>query len=251
MKNLFEIIMELEKSGEKAALAVIIASDGSTPRKVGTKMVVLPNGEIAGTIGGGMLEAQVIEDAKRSITENAPGRFSYPLDAAAGQCCGGKVEVFIDVIGNSVPLYIFGAGHVGCALAHILEGTPFAPHLIDERENVPSQVIPENAVLHRAGWKDFVDKNKVEGKYAAVMTHDHEHDLEIIDYLCQRKWKYLGLMGSTTKWGQFKVQLKKAGRSEEEIASVRCPIGNKKLGSSPQEIAISISSELLEIHHAL
>jgi xanthine dehydrogenase accessory factor len=83
------------------------------------------------------------------------------------------------------------------------------------------------------------------------MTHDHAVDLAIVDQLCRHQWKYLGLIGSAAKWEQFKTRLKQLSRTEEEISSVRCPMGSKKTGHSPQEIAISISSELLEIHHAL
>ncbi len=252
MKSVFETILELERSGRKAALAVIIAADGSTPRKVGTKMAILPNGEIHGTIGGGVLEARVIEDAKRSLAASIPGKFVYDLGVSAGQCCGGRVEVFIDVVGNSTPLYIFGAGHVGLSLARVLDGTPFTPHLIDDREEwIRSQTIPENAVLHLIPWQDFLDNDKTEGAYAVVMTHSHAVDLEIINRLCRRKWKYLGLIGSLSKWTLFRTRLKALSRSEEEIATIKCPMGNKKLGDSPREIAISISGELLEIHHAL
>jgi xanthine dehydrogenase accessory factor len=160
--------------------------------------------------------------------------------------------VFIDVIGSSNPLYIFGAGHVVLALAQVLEGTPFTPHLIDDREDwIRSQRIPENAVLHLSAWKPFADEQAIEGMYAVVMTPNHAFDLQIVNHLCQRKWKYLGLIGSASKWGQFKEALRQLGRKEAEISSIQCPAGNKKLGHSPQEIAISIASEILAIHHAL
>jgi len=252
MPSLFEIVAELDRAGQRAALATIVAADGSTPRKVGTKMAVLPTGEIHGTIGGGALEAKVIEDARRAIAANTSGKFLYALDAATGQCCGGKVEVFIDVIGSSNPLYIFGAGHVGLALAQILDGTPFTPHLIDDRADwIRSQRIPENAVLHLSTWKPFAEEHALVGTYAVVMTHSHTVDFEIISHLCRKKWKYLGLIGSATKWGLFKKGLQELGRTEKEISAIKCPMGNKKLGHAPQEIAISISSELLEIHYAL
>ena len=125
---------ELEKSGKDFALVTTTQVGGSTPREIGSKMIVLPDGAFFGTIGGGNLESQIIKAAQKCLNENKSSSLSFSLGAKTGQCCGGVVEIFIDVIQCRPKVFIFGAGHVGQNLANTLVGTPFKVHLIDTRE---------------------------------------------------------------------------------------------------------------------
>ena len=99
---------ELEASGQDFALLTTIQTGGSTPREVGSKMIVLPDGTFFGTIGGGNLENQIIKTAQKCLLENKSSSFSFSLGAKTGQCCGGVVEIFIDVI-NAVQKFLFSA----------------------------------------------------------------------------------------------------------------------------------------------
>ena len=112
--ELFSSLSERLAAGEPAALVTVTGSERSAPREPGAKMLVFPGGATRGTIGGGRLEAQAIEDALAALAEGRPRRAGYELEPKAlGMYCGGKVEVFIDVFAERLKLVILGGGHVG------------------------------------------------------------------------------------------------------------------------------------------
>ena len=124
MENIFGKIVELNKSGESAAFAIVIKIEGSTPRKTGTKMVILKDGETVGTLGGGDLEKRVIEEAINAIKQGQPRIASFTLDIEKGKLdmmCGGKLDVYIEPILPDEKLIIFGAGHITRSLAPLMK----------------------------------------------------------------------------------------------------------------------------------
>ena len=237
-------------------LVTITQCTGSTPRKTGTKMIVLPDGKIHGTIGGGHLEQLAIQDAMICIQKNESKTLRYPLGAKTGQCCGGTVELLFEVLNCGPRLYLFGAGHVGQALCRTLVGTPFSIFLIDERKEwLMSEQIPSEVIRCPGDWEVFIDEALWNEKnaFVAVMTHRHDLDQEIISKIipksAQKKVAFIGLIGSESKWARFQQRLRARGFSEEDLAQVHCPIGLSTGGSAPQEIAVSISAQLLKIYY--
>lgn len=252
MWNWIRKISDLQNSEQNFALITTTEIGGSTPREIGSKMIVLPHGEFFGSIGGGNLEMQIIETAKKCLEENKSSSFSFALGAKTGQCCGGVVEVFIDSIICRPKVYIFGAGHVGQALTNTLKNTPFDIHLIDQREewiehpNLCPEITkdkrdPEN-IINDIPW------NKTTS-FALIMTHSHPLDYKLLSLLLKRPLSYIGLIGSQTKWLKFKKKLQDDGLTKEEVEKVYCPIGLPIGGKSPQEIAISVSAQLLKLWH--
>src|SRR5579859_7074973 len=142
---------ELDEQGTPAALVTVVRCQGSTPAAPGAKMVVLADGTFVGTVGGGHLEQLVIEDAVTCLAACESKTFRYPLGAAAGQCCGGVVETFVDVLGTGPQLYLFGAGHVAQALCRVLVGTPFVVHAVDERDDWMG-ALPDGVRRHAVPW---------------------------------------------------------------------------------------------------
>ena len=252
MWNWIKKLSDLEDSQKDFALVTTIQTGGSTPREIGSKMIVLPDGQFFGTIGGGNLEQQVIESAKRCLEEGQSSTFSFSLGVKTGQCCGGVVEVFIDSVITRPRVYIFGAGHVGQALANTLKGTPFSIHLIDQRnewidhESLYSEIIKDKRcpkeVIQSVNWH----KRK---SYALLMTHSHQLDYDLLGLLLKKPLSYLGLIGSQTKWLRFSKRLLEDDFSKEELTKITCPIGIPFGGKSPQEIAISVSAQLLKLYH--
>ena len=252
MWNWVNKLQELHNSGQAVAIVTVTRCSGSTPRKTGAKMLVLADGTFFGSIGGGQLEKQAIEDAVRSIQEGRSRTLHFPLHASVGQCCGGVVELLVEVLNQGPDLYLFGAGHVGQALCRVMKETPFKIHLIDERpEWVQNPAIPAGVNRIQSNWTTFCDHARWNDKmtYVAIMTHEHALDQEILRSLVDRPTRYLGLIGSQTKWQSFQNQLTKDGVSSELLSKVRCPIGLNVGGKSPQEVAISIAAELLQIHY--
>ena len=240
----------LRERGVPAALVTVVRCSGSTPSPPGAKMVVLGDGTLAGTIGGGHLEQLVAADALACLAAGDSKVFRYPLGASAGQCCGGVVEVFVEAFNVDPKLYLFGAGHVGQAVCRVLEGTPFVVHAVDEREEWIAQ-LPSGVHRHAVPWETFVADAtwSAEGTYVAIMTHRHDTDEAIVEHVIGLPTRYLGLIGSKTKWARFRERLLGRGVAREALDRVRCPIGLDTGGKSPQEVAVSVAAQLLSVHH--
>lgn len=242
------------REGTKVAVVTVVAVSGSAPREPGAKMLVLADGSIHGTIGGGQLELLAISDARAALADGRPRQVRYPLGAKAGQCCGGVVDLFLEPVNHGPRLYVFGAGHVGQAVANALVGTPFTVHLVDEREAwVNSSEVRAGVRRHCVEWDDFAREARWDAAltYAAVMTHRHDLDQQIIAWAVEQPAKYLGLIGSEAKWRQFRRRLLARGVAPARLDRVHCPIGLPLGGGkAPQEVAISVAAELLRIHHA-
>src|SRR5438309_6624227 len=149
---------ELRGAGTPAALVTVVGCSGSTPCVPGAKMIVTADA-FYGTVGGGHLEQLVLDDARACLREGA-SRTSrtarYPLGAKAGQCCGGVVDAFFEVVGAAPRLYLFGVGHVGQALCRVLDGTPFEVHAIDERDEwIGAERLPQSVHRHAVPWDAF------------------------------------------------------------------------------------------------
>jgi xanthine dehydrogenase accessory factor len=250
--NWINKLEELRLSSTPVVMVTVTRCTGSTPREAGAKMLVLPDGQFFGTIGGGHFEELALGEAVRVFAEGVSKSIRYPLGAKTGQCCGGTAELFFEILNDGPSLYIFGAGHVGRAVARTMAGTPFFIHLIDERDQwINSREIPSEVIRHQADWSEVVDKISWDNRksFVIVMTHRHDTDLKIVESLLNKSVRYVGLIGSESKWSRFKQRLKfKDPKFEDEkiLAQVRCPIGKKFGGKAPQEIAISIGGDLLE-----
>lgn len=244
-------LQELKQKAVPAALVTIIKAKGSTPRDIGTKILVTDK-EFFGTIGGGQLEELVIEKAREILkTHQAPERVPFPLCIKANQCCGGFVEVFIETINTGPQLLIFGAGHVSQAIAKTLEGTPFQVHMIDPREDWLEKA-GTSVNKHKDSGLEFIEKHahwNPERTYAVVMTYDHDLDQDLIEQLSKKDMKYLGLIGSRIKWQRFQKRLIEKSHPTELLSRVRCPIGLPIGGKSPQEVAISFAAEIVQIQN--
>lgn len=245
-------LVELKNSRREFVIATVTNVVGSAPREMGAKMLILKGGEFFGTVGGGKLESLVLEEAKKCFETGASKLAKFPLCIRAGQCCGGAVEVFLELNGNGPLLYLYGAGHVGQALCKTLVGTPFTVHLVDDRaEWVHHPEVPHQTITHHENWKDFNARAEWNSDtvYVAVMTYLHDMDLEIIADVSKRNTKFIGLIGSQTKWARFTQRLKNMGLSDVELGRIHCPIGLPTGGKAPAEVAISVSAQLLQLHY--
>jgi len=242
----------LRDDGAPFAIVTVVSVKGSAPRELGAKMFVGAAGRLAGTVGGGRLEELCVADAQACLAAGASRTFTYPLGPKTGQCCGGAVDVLVEVVLAGPVLLLFGAGHVGQALCRVLEGTPFRVDLVDEREEwVSAPAVPASVRRHHAAWDDVAGVLTWDAArtFVAIMTHRHDVDQELVAYASARPARYIGLIGSATKWARFQARLRDRGVGDEALARVKCPIGLDVGGKSPSEVAISAAAELLKVFH--
>lgn len=251
MNNWIEQLQEFKIKKTPVALVTITKVLGSAPCKVASKMIVTYQKKIYGTIGGGKLEFQIIEEAIKAINENKIKEFSYTLGPEFEQCCGGKVELIIEPMNQSPELYLFGAGHIGVALCEVLKDTPFNITLLDTRKNWATTIEIDKTVTYCDADFDHYKQtiNWGDNCYVVIMTHDHKLDFEITALALHSKTKYIGLIGSKTKKNKFNNLLINELGFEAGIKTVHCPVGLDLGGTNPKEIAISVASELLKVYY--
>ena len=234
---------------------------GSTPRDTGTVMKVTKQGTF-GTIGGGRLEFEAIEMARKMIDDRAEQRVTrtFPLGPNLGQCCGGSVELCFSRSARDVDhrhvvrlvptpkaaspqvLWLWGAGHVGRAVVDIAPTDAFEIHWVDTSAarfpaDIPAHVSPLVAtdmprLAHRAPAR----------AHHLVFTYSHDIDLALCAALLGQETASIGLIGSATKRARFFKHLRAAGLSPDRIV---CPIGDKSLGKHPDRIAQGVINGFL------
>jgi xanthine dehydrogenase accessory factor len=251
MNNWIHLLSEFQKKKQPVALVTISKVLGSAPCKVASKMIVTQQKEIFGTIGGGKLEFQVIDEAITAINKNKITALNYTLGPEFEQCCGGKVELIIEPMNQSPELFIFGAGHIGVKICQILKNTPFKITLLDTRKNWKNNIkIDENITFCDAEFDLYKQKvNWGANCYVVILTHDHKLDFEITALALYAEANYIGLIGSKTKKNKFNNMLRNELNFEAGISPVHCPIGLDLGGNTPKEIAISIAAELLKEYY--
>ena len=236
---------DLPRPGVLCTLADVI---GSAPQAPGAKMWVWADG-FKGTLGGGRFEAIVLADARRLLSDGKDGAAlkEYTLCREMGQCCGGKCKVLFEPCPRRRAVHIFGAGHVGRALASTLEGLDLEVVVYDPR--------PEWADKTAFGSKTHVvcaDPTALAAaaEYTAldamcIMTHDHELDFKLVDILLDKPVGYLGLIGSAHKSRVFRSRLPAPRRALWD-ERMNCPIGRRIPSKNPKAIGIAAAAQLLE-----
>jgi xanthine dehydrogenase accessory factor len=254
-REVFAAVADALERGEPAALVTIVSTTGSTPQRIGAKMLVFADGRIVGTIGGGCYENDAFWKAREAITERKPQMVHYELSddfaQETGLICGGQMDVYIEPIEPSPELYIVGAGHVGFHLARLASDVGFQVHVVDDREKFanaerfPSAV--EIVVDDIPAW--IARANLPPHAYTVIVTRGHTNDLEALRALAPLDLRYLGLIGSRAKVARIYDALTEAQMPAEFLKRVHAPIGLDIGAVTPQEIAVSILAELIAVKH--
>ena len=238
---------EIER-GKELAIATIISAKGSTPREVGAKMMVLADGSIHGTIGGGSLEKRVIDLCLEAIDEGKSYSVHLPLDTEGVEMiCGGEVDVFIEVYKNKPKLLIAGGGHVGYAIYELATLLDFDIVVFEDREELlTKEKFPKAYELVLGNIKDNLKDYPIDDNtYITIVTRGHVYDEECLEVVIGSNAKYIGAMGSKKKVITMMKNLKEKGIAQEQLDKAYAPIGLKLSNETPEEIAVSIISEIL------
>ena len=256
---------------EPAVVVEVRATRGSVPRETGTRMLVSAH-HVIGTIGGGHLEWKALQRARAMLPAINPESLfeHYPLGPALGQCCGGSVTLAYSILDDgalarwpvappAMHLQLYGAGHVGRAIATQLALLDASVDWIDERE----AEFPATTDLGSA-WPAHIRRVCVDaveaevaqappGAFFLVLTHRHDLDLSITEAILRRAdFGFLGLIGSKTKKQRFAHHFERRGIAADSIARVTCPIGIPGIGGKePEVIAVAVVAQLLQVAQTL
>lgn len=296
------------RRGEALAMVTVIGAQGSTPREAGARMLVWPD-RFSGTIGGGSLERQGLDQARRLLGQSARRHAlqDYPLGPMLGQCCGGHVRLLVErldaasldwletaaaarapfaltarfedgrmiraveneagpsdgprtplaevkhmseLIRPTLPrLAMFGAGHVGQAVARAFAPLPFHLDWLASREDLRPEASGTRAtILDEDELIEAVEAAPADTLFA-IFTHSHELDYRLTRAVLARgDFRYLGLIGSQTKRRRFESRLRDDGLRATELGRLTCPIGIAGLkGKDPAVIAVALAAELLQL----
>jgi xanthine dehydrogenase accessory factor len=256
---IYEAINRAILEGRTAALAVVVATSGSTPGLPGFKMLIFPDGTSIGTVGGGELEARIIEEGAHVLVENTPKFVEVdltPIDRDnLGMVCGGQAKVYIEPIVPRPRVVIFGAVHVGIATAHIAGIAGFRVTVADDRPEFAeaAEAAADEVVI--SDFEEAVGKLQVDsGTYIVIVTRGHSHDRETLA-ACLKKSPphpaYIGMIGSKAKIRKTFDALRNEGIPEEDIQRVHSPIGLSIGAKTAQEIAVSIVAEMVAVKNNL
>jgi xanthine dehydrogenase accessory factor len=214
-------------------------------------MLVKADGSILGTIGGGNLEFLAIKEALRAIQTGKSKHMDYSLKPGGdtGMICGGGAKVFIEPILSLPSLYICGGGHIGLVLAKIGKLLGFRVIVIDDRpEYANAERFPDADQTIVSEYKDvFANVNVGRSGYIVIVTHGHKGDEVVLAGALGTSARYTGMIGSKKKVEATYARLRKKGFSQEQLSGVHSPIGLKIYAQTPEEIAISIMSEIIAV----
>src|SRR5215467_13230116 len=252
-REVFAAVSEALERGEPAALVTIVSTTGSTPQRVGAKMLVYSDGRIVGTIGGGCYENDAFWKAKEAIASRKPQLVHYELDddfaQETGLICGGQMSVYIEPIEPSPELYVIGAGHVGFSLANLAHEVGFRVHVVDDREKFANKErFPSAEEVITEDIPAWIERTALPAHaYVVIVTRGHTNDLEALRALAPKELRYLGLIGSRAKVARIYDELARNGMKAGALEHVHAPIGLDIGAVTPQEIAVSILAELIAV----
>jgi xanthine dehydrogenase accessory factor len=351
MEDIYAKIVELLKKNRFSVLATMIRQTGAAPRHAGTKFLIMEDGSFLGTIGGGLLEAQVLEGAKKVLETHTPLRLNFILKGKdvekTDMICGGDAEIFLEPVspenlshldifkkamdvnrrggsgvvativnsehwqGEYVPkmfmdpdgegtgalsrieeaedaikeelrqvmtqgepkiiichdeagnelelfaeplasepiLYVFGGGHVSLQIVPLAARVGFKVVVVDDRaEFADPGNFPEAWKVHQFPFEGVLEKFAVdEFSYFVIVTRGHIHDKTVLTQALRTPAKYVGMIGSRRKRNMIYDALLKEGFTKDDIGRVHAPIGLDIGAETPEEIAVSIVAELIQI----
>ncbi|MEQ3500339.1 XdhC family protein [Tenacibaculum sp. SSH1-16] len=297
---------------QKVYLLTVIENLGSSPGRKGFKMLIAEDGFIFGSVGGGVMEFALVEEAKQLLQQEIPPTFIKKqihkgnIKDGSGMICSGEQTVafhcldskhisiistiisslqhgkkgilhlsptlfdftshtldnqfeytinskedwyFKEHIGFKETLYIVGGGHVGVAVSELFVKLGFYVVVFDNRENL--NTLENNQTAHK---KQVIDYNDIENyieesssSYVAIMTNTYTDDKLVLSKLIKNNYQFLGVLGSKAKLQTMWEVLQNEGVTQEELNNVHAPIGLSIKSETPEEIAVSIAAQIIQI----
>ena len=261
MTDFYQKLNEFRSLGKDVVLVTVTEKDGMAPSDVGKKMLVSEDNQAFGTIGGGTIEYYAREKCKEVLKSRESFSEKYVLTdqdinvendtVVLPMACGGKVTLFYEFLGPKQYVYIFGGGHCGAALAKVLKPLGFYTTIIDYRQDVIDALDDSADVKVCQGFIEYLENHRIpDNRYVVVSTPSHTYDFDVLDKIFELgiKPKYFGMLCSKKKIGDYLKRLEEKYR-KVNLDNFYSPIGLPTGGDSPEEVAISIASEILSIYY--
>ncbi len=252
MRRVYRDIVEALERHERMALATVVRAEGSTPRTEGAKMLVFPDGHAMYSVGGGLFESIVIQDALGVL---ATGRsllktysFNQQGQFAIGAVCGGIVEVLIEMIESSPRLIIVGGGHIGQALARLASLLDFQITLIDDREEYSTALDIDKRiqVIHTDPDYSAIPE-PTPNTYVCLVSKGYVTDEAALRRIIRSPARYIGMIGSRKKVRTVYDNMQRDGFEGGLFERMHAPIGLDIHSETPEEIAVSILAEIIRV----
>ena len=251
--DIYEEIVSLRRAGRRGAVATIINVEGSIPSYRTAKMLVRDDGSIAGTIGGGCVEAEVWQAAREVMQEEKPRTLTFNLNSDprynTGLVCGGTLEIFVEPVLPPSELFIFGAGHVALYLYQVAQVAGFEITIVDDRGSYASR---ERFPQAREVIADEMDAVLAKlqpspSSLLVIVTRGHRDDMRVLQWAVGTQARYIGMIGSKRKVLTVYKELEKEGVPRELLERVHAPIGLDIGAVTPEEIAVAIVAEMIAV----
>lgn len=249
--DIYEEIVRLRKDGRRGAIATIVNVRGSIPSFKTAKMLVRDDGSIVGTIGGGCVEAEVWQAAREVMESEKPRTVTFDLNQDpkfdTGLVCGGTLEIFIEPVLPPAELYIFGAGHVAESLYRVARIAGFDITVIDNREAYANRErFPQAQEVIAEDFEAVTARLQIsDSAYIVIVTRGHRDDMRVLRWAVQTPARYVGMIGSKRKTITIFKELQAEGLAAELFDRVHAPVGLDIGAITPEEIAVSITAELI------
>lgn len=262
MLDIYQKINQYRRIGKDLVLVTVTEKEGMGPADIGKKMLVTEDGEAFGTVGGGAIEFYAREKAKEVVKERRSFSEKYLLcgkevvvddkEVTLPMACGGRATLFYEFVGPKQYVYIFGAGHCGAALAKTLKPLGFHVTIIDDRQVVVDQLDDSADIKVVSGFVDYIEKYGLkDNAYIVVCTPSHTNDYHVLNKILEKKYKpaYFGMLCSQKKIAEYLEKAYSTFGKDIDLTNFYSPIGLNIGGNSPEEIAISISAEMLSVFY--
>ncbi len=248
-----QALVDVLQNHKPAALATVVKTRGSSPRSAGAKMLIYPDGTIVGTVGGGIVEERVKATAAEVLRDRTPRYVQIGVEERGdAQPCGGEMDIFVEPLVTAPTLLLVGAGHVGAAVAQLAQFLGFRIVVLDDR---PEFVSAENfpCADERVSGDLVAQLGEIETTpetYVVLTTRSHALDPALLGAIVDKPAAYIGMLGSESRAQVAVESLKKRGVSEQALARLHAPIGLEISAETPQEIAVSIMAEVIQVKNA-
>lgn len=251
--DIYEEIVKLRQQGRRGAVATIVSVRGSIPSFKTAKMLVRDDGSMCGTIGGGCVEADVWQAAREVMVAEKPRTLTFNLNQDpkydTGLVCGGTLDIFIEPVLPPALLYIFGAGHVAVNLYKVAQNAGFDVTVVDDREAYANRErFPGAQEVISEDFEQAMGRLKPsKSSYIVIVTRGHRDDMRCLRWAVHTQARYIGMIGSKRKTIAIYRELQKEGLSADLFKRVHAPVGLDIGAVTPEEIAVSITAELIAI----